>query len=1352
MRSDPLPRWLIAALALPMVALLVGGGWFYRTQEQALRQKAERKLQAIAALKVDQIAAWRAERLADAAVIMETPFLAAAIARFLTDPNDGITGEIRTRFRSLATHYDYADVLLVGPEGRVRFSLTGVTGMGHEEIRPSLAASLRDGKPVIDELHTCSIDPDPHISVLAPILGRDGQDQRPIAAVVLVSGASRFLYRVIQSWPVPSDTAETVLVRRDGDDVLFLNGLRHQANTALRLRFPLSRTDLRAVMAVQGKERVVQGVDYRGVEVLAALKAVPDSPWLMVAKVDEAEAMAAWRSRSVLILAVLLGLVAAAVTGVGVVWQRNQKAHYQALFQTEAARRASEARHRTTLLSVGDGVIVADAKGSVELLNPVAEQLTGWSQAEAAGKPLDEVFHIVNEETRSEVDNPVVRVLREGVVVGLANHTLLIARDGREVPIADSGAPIMDDRGEITGVVLVFRDQTEERAAQKALRASEGRFRSIFSQTFQLAKIVSLDGTLTSASQTALAFIGADLADVIGQPLWDTPWWAHSQELRDWVRDAISRAAQGEVARREVTHVSKEGDLHCFDFSLKPVVDENGQPQYLLAESRDITERRRAEGELTLLKQQMEFILGATKTGIDIIDSEFGIRYIDPEWQKVYGDPTGRKCYEYFMGRDDVCPGCGIVRALETKKIVVTEEILPKENDRPVQVTTMPFQNEEGEWLVAEVNTDITDRKIAEAALRESEARYRTLVEQMPAVVYTTALDEASTTLYVSPQIEQFIGFSPEQYRADPDIWRQQLHPDDRDRVLEQVHRCHESGEPFVSEYRMLSRDGRVVWLRDQADLVRDEGGKPRFLQGIMLDITERKQAEEALRQSEEKHRLLFESSSDAIMILAPPSWRFTSGNPAAVEMFGGQDEADFVLRTFWEYSPPSQPDGLPSEGKAREMIETAMREGSYLFEWQHTRLDGEEFPARVLLTRFELAGQALLQGTVRDVSPEKQLEEQLRQSQKLEAVGQLAGGVAHDFNNLLTGMRGYVQFALDDVEPGTQTHEDLTETIGLTDRAAALTRQLLAFSRRQTLDMVVLDVNELLTDQLKMLGRLLGEDIGIQFVSAADLDNVRADPGQIEQVIMNLTLNARDAMPDGGKLTIETANVTLSQEYADQHVGVTPGPYVMIGVSDTGCGMDEETQSRIFEPFFTTKEPGRGTGLGLATVYGIAKQHGGNIWAYSEPGEGTTFKVYLPAVAEETTDRERPRPRVVGGSETVLLVEDEAAVRAVTQRLLEKLGYRVLVASDPGEAEDLAAGESRIDLLLTDVVLPDRNGRALYESLAVSRPDMKVLYMSGYTNNAIAHRGVLDEGTPFLPKPFDSETLAATVREVLDG
>jgi PAS domain S-box-containing protein len=650
---------------------------------------------------------------------------------------------------------------------------------------------------------------------------------------------------------------------------------------------------------------------------------------------------------------------------------------------------------------------------------------------------------------------------------------------------------------------------------------------------------------------------------------------------------------------------------------------------------------------------------------------------------------------------------------------------------------------------------------------------------------------------------------------------------------------------------------------------------------------TERQEAVKELRENEERFRSLFESSRDALMTLEPPSWTFTSGNQATVEMFRARSVEDLTNYAPGDLSPERQPDGRLSAEKAKEMIEKAMREGSHFFEWTHKRINGEEFPATVLLTRMEIAGRQFLQATVRDITERKRAEEalqesdaryrglfehmlegiayckmifekgdpvdfiylsvnaafetltglkdvvgkkvsevipgiratdpslfeaygrvastgnhekienfvealqqwfsisiyspeqghfialfdvitsrknaeaekeklqaQLQQAMKMEAVGRLAGGVAHDFNNLLTVITGYSELLLQKIGKDSPMHGNVEEIKRAGERAALLTQQLLAFSRKQIIEPKVILLDSMVAELAKMLTRLIGENIALQATTHKPLGSVKVDLGQFQQILMNLVVNARDAMPGGGKIVIETANVDLDAAYCALHPYVTPGRFVMLAVSDTGQGMSEEVKAHIFEPFFTTKERGSGTGLGLATTYGAVHQAGGSIEVYSEIGTGTTFKVYLPRVEEKVVkpvkdDRPADLP---GGTETVLIVEDEGKLRDLCVQILEQLGYRVLQARNGTEAiAKVQDYGDRIHLLLTDVVMPGMNGSELATQLVLRNPEMKVLFTSGYTEDVISHHGVLAEGVSFIGKPYTPLALARKVREVLD-
>jgi two-component system cell cycle sensor histidine kinase/response regulator CckA len=512
------------------------------------------------------------------------------------------------------------------------------------------------------------------------------------------------------------------------------------------------------------------------------------------------------------------------------------------------------------------------------------------------------------------------------------------------------------------------------------------------------------------------------------------------------------------------------------------------------------------------------------------------------------------------------------------------------------------------------------------------------------------------------------------------------------------------------------------------------------------------KEAEErsARRQAEEQYRLLFDSNPHAIWVFDPETLAFLAVNDATVRQYG-YSRSELLGMTIKDIRPPEEVSGLMAELKT-----PAWPKSDWLRVWKHRRKDGSVIDVETGANAITFQGRQAVLVLAHDVTEKKKLEAQLLQSQKMEAIGQLAGGVAHDFNNLLGVITGYTDLLLKDLgaqHPGTRRAEQIRKAA---DKAAGLTRQLLAFSRKQVLQPRVLDLNVVVLDVEKMLHRLIGEDIQLVTVLGEGLGRVKADPGQIEQVIVNLSVNARDAMPRGGKLIIESANVELDGHYVGTRTEVTAGPYAMLAVSDTGHGMDTETMSHIFEPFYTTKEEGKGTGLGLSTVFGIVKQSCGHVSVYSEVGKGTTFRVYLPRVEEdgETTASMAPlpEPRRARG-ETILLVEDADVLRMMIREMLESAGYEVLAGGSPEEA--LAVGKAHsgpIHLVLTDVVMPRMSGPQLAERLKVAWPGVKVLYMSGYTDEAVVHHGVLEGGTPFLQKPFTTDVLLRKVSEVLDA
>jgi PAS domain S-box-containing protein len=642
-----------------------------------------------------------------------------------------------------------------------------------------------------------------------------------------------------------------------------------------------------------------------------------------------------------------------------------------------------------------------------------------------------------------------------------------------------------------------------------------------------------------------------------------------------------------------------------------------------------------------------------------------------------------------------------------------------------------------------------TARRQAEDALRSTKERLQHVVSSSPAVLYSLrVVGQTLVPDWVSANIEQLLGYAPSEVMSS-EWWVDRVHTEDREPVLAQVQKL--LGEGHVArEYRFRRKDGVYRWVRDEQKLVRDTEGKPVEVVASWSDVTERKQAELRLQEREEQYRLLFDSNPHPMWVFDAEKLAFLAVNEAAVRQYG-YSPGEFRGMTINDIRPPEEIPALSEHLK--DLLRTPPGSPG---DWRHRTKDGSIIEVEVSSNPITFQGREAVLVLANDVTEKKKLEAQLLQAQKMEAIGQLAGGVAHDFNNLLGVITGYTELLLKDlgaVHPGVRRAEEIQKAA---DRAGSLTRQLLAFSRKQVLVPEVLDLNNVLDDTERMLRRLIGEDIQLVTVFAPGLGRVKADPGQMEQVIVNLAVNARDAMPRGGKLIIETANVDLDANYSRTHADVKPGSYVMLAVSDTGHGMDADTMTHIFEPFFTTKEEGKGTGLGLSTVFGIVKQSGGHVAVYSEVGRGTSFKVYLPRTQEKgeiaavgAARDEVPRT----GSETILLVEDAEALRLLIAEILEVGGYRVLPGASPEAA--LAAAEAHagpIHLLLTDVVMPGMSGREVADRIKASRPTVKVMYMSGYTDEAIGHHGALEPGTHFMQKPFTADALLRKVREVLEA
>src|SRR6266853_723494 len=609
-------------------------------------------------------------------------------------------------------------------------------------------------------------------------------------------------------------------------------------------------------------------------------------------------------------------------------------------------------------------------------------------------------------------------------------------------------------------------------------------------------------------------------------------------------------------------------------------------------------------------------------------------------------------------------------------------------------------------------------------------------------------VDMEGKRIFNSFSYERVLGYSLEELRASSSS--EQIHPEDREKVRQAAEEARHTGVGKPLEYRVRHKDGSWRVLESTASVIRNSKGEPDNLVVVNRDVTERRRSAEALRRSEAGFRSVVEDAPYGIY-RASLSGELVLVNSALEKMLGYSSQGELLRTNLGSgvYRYPIEHQKLNETLLHQETVKDVE------VEWK--RKDGAPIIVRCsgCPIKDETGEVAYVEVFAEDITERRTLERQLRMAQKMEAVGRLSGGIAHDFNNLLGVIIGYIQVMKRSLQPENPLHEYAREIEKASQRAVSLTRQLLAFSRQQVLEPIILNLNGLVSDMEKMLPRLIGEDIQLNLLLDPAIGQVKADPGQIEQVVMNLAVNSRDAMPDGGKLTIQTTNAELDAAFAREHAGSIPGQYVMLAVTDTGTGMDPETQAQIFEPFFTTKDRDKGTGLGLATVYGVVKQSSGYITVDSEKGKGAAFNIYLPRIEKPVATRceSSQGPLTVSGCETILLVEDAEPLRKLAHMFLRDNGYMVLTAADGSEAQQVAAqNPGPIHLLVTDVVMPGINGRVLAERLAPRHPAMKVLYMSGYTDSFIAGHGVLEEGVHLLHKPFTEESLLRKVRELLDA
>jgi two-component system cell cycle sensor histidine kinase/response regulator CckA len=946
-------------------------------------------------------------------------------------------------------------------------------------------------------------------------------------------------------------------------------------------------------------------------------------------------------------------------------------------------------------------------------------------------------------------------------VVYLYSHPDEISRDEIELnegTVLDRySSPVLGKDGTYYGRIWTFRDITGIKRTEAALREREEQLRAALlasgTGTFrwdirsnELNWDEALDALFGMAPGQTVRSLETFIAAV------------HPDDRTEVVERCARCARDGADFDMDFRVLWPDGSLHWLHDKGRTSFDTAGKPLYMTGACIDITSRKEVTEALRSSEKKFHHLADNINDVFWITSPDFQvIHYISPAYEVIWGRSAEslhshpHQWVEAILPEERETVFAAFATLMSDAPTVSVEYRIARPDGSVRWIHDRGFQvrNAAGNLIrLSGIATDITERKRAEEALRESEERFAGAFEHAPIGVALTS--PKGRWLKVNRALCKLVGYTEAELldRSFQDI----SHPDDLTASLEGVRQLI-AGEirSFQSEKRYIHAGGHLVTVLVNVSLVRDAQEQPRYFIAQVQDITGRKRTEEALRLLSSAVK----QSKESIMIteaeLDLPGPKIIFVNPAFTQMTG-YTAAEVLGGT------PRMLQGPSTDRAVLDRLRRNLEQGdAFAGETINYRKDGAEFVLEWQIAPLRNAGSAITHFVAiqRDITARKRLEAQLVQSQKMETVGKLAGGVAHEFNSILTAILGQSELLLQDLPAGSPLGEKVTSIHDAAGRAAILTRQLLAYGRKQTLQPETLNLNTILHGLTGTLRHLVGHDFDIRKVPTTDLRMVKADAGQITQVIMNMVINARDAMPGGGKLTLETANVSLDKASVERYPELKPGDYVLLAISDTGTGMSAAVQSRVFEPFFSTKGVGEGTGLGLSTCYGIIKQSGGHITVYSEPGVGTTFKIYLPQAAgtPSTSLQLTTAPGMPHGTETILLVEDDPALREMASGLLQRLGYTVLTAANGIEALGLreAHQPGHIDLLFTDVVMPHMNGRELADQVQALSPQTRILFTSAYTANAIVHQGVLNPGVALLQKPFTPAALAQKLREVLD-
>jgi PAS domain S-box-containing protein len=1365
---------LYLAMALVTVVILVGGYLFYHFQEQHMRQRIESGLSIVARLKTEQIADWRAERLVDANILAGSPFFAEGVAEFVASPTDTeIRDQILARLAVIGKLHQYQDILLVDVNGSVLLSLNDSMHRVGDAVLTQLAVAIKEHKAVMTDFNYPPDSNSPQLDVIAPLFPWQEDSQQAIGAVVLCIDPSEYLWPLVQSWPIPSETAETLLFERDGDQVLFLNDLRHQKDTALKLRIPLSQQKNPAVMAVLGKEGVVEGRDYRGVEVIAVLEHIPDSPWYIEAKIDTSEALSAWRFPASIIIGSFAGLLAVALALIGLIWQRRQRLAYQAMYQAEIEAQALRSHFEYLVKYANDIILLADADYRIVEANDCALETYGYTREEILGRPL---AALVSSEDRPSYRARLRKIQQKGTIVAEAIHQ---RKNGSTFPVEVSGRAIkIEDRPYLQEII---RDITERKQAEEKVKHFNLVLRAIRNVNQLIARGADRDSLLKGACKNFVntrGYYNAWIALLdesgklvaaaeagLGKNFLQMIERLKRGELPDCgrktlkktgvvvIEDPLSACADCPLAKGYPGRCGMSVRLEyggkvygLMTVSVPPGIAVEKEEQVLFEEvAGDIAfalysmeqerERKKAEAEYqTIISTAMDGFWLTDMQGHFLEVNEAYCRLIGYSRDELLNmsitDIEAVERPEETAKRIRKIKEVGYDR-FETRHRRKNGEIV----DVEVSVNYLPTEG--GRMFV--FLRDITERKRAEEMLAGEAIRRRILIDQSRDGI--VVLDENGKVYEVNQRFAEMLGYSLEEAR-ELHVWDWEFQFP-REQVQEMIRTVDEKGDHFETRHRR--KDGTIYDVEISTNGAVIVGQKLIFC--VCRDITERKQAEEALRLSEQNFRDSIENS------------------PLGIRVFDEDGKTLYINRALldiWGYSSIEELEAVPRKQRytpqsyhgQMERLKKRKR-GEYAplsYEVSIVRSDGQV--RHLSASRGELLwdGEKRFQLVYQDITEHEKAEEEKRQleqkaqiASRLASVGEMSAGIAHEINNPLTGVIGYAQLLVDREDVPQDIRRDLAAINDGAQRVAGIVSRMLAFSRQTKPERRLVDINGLIESTIALRDyHLRVSNIKVVTKLATALPETVADPGQLQQVFLNLIVNAETEM----KLAHDKGKLTITTEKSDNTI--------KIYFKDDGPGIKPEIMDRIFDPFFTTREVGGGTGLGLSLSYGIVAEHNGKIYAESKSGKGATFVVELPIVTE--VEPLKPPEPVVEETERavkakILVVDDEQVVRDLVKRVLVGEGYEVDTVDNADDA--LKKIESkRYNLILLDIKMPGISGVELYGSIQKIARSLarRVVFITGDVMAADTEKFLSETKATHIAKPFNAEQLRREVKRALTG